>query len=762
MSAHASDAPGDSAVDLSRAWFVPALVADNDPVCESVVGDVRQHFRSSDGWNLGRVRGSVSFTNLDRLAGPFQGGEPPDSRIQVMEEDPRTFRLNQPDGSTLYVHFKTNPGCGGACESEQVLVSDLPLFTRSSQNDKDRAATTPATGSWWLYRNDGDAHYVVGMVEGHLQVYRIVTPTRWQVSCDVAVQPDRLLDSPDPAIRTVLETLGAFKRAIEGLTRDAGLCGAMRTASRWSSYQQEALYQALYRPWALQPPGAKGIGYVSENSHGDYSRIREQLKMWSLGGLLEHQAYEVYIAELARATEDVGRFYTAKFGWPAPQAKQMAEGALTTAVSVGMGFYMYEPYPVDQTELRRALLTQQPMSDIQAMPLTGMPLDTVLDSAVMYPEALRYLLEQGADPDWTNAFGKTALMYAAQYNQRESAEILLAYGADPNSATVQPPDRCNYTLSTTGMTPLHYAARYGSRELIELLLAKGALTFSYSSRGYPVDWLHQYGVPAATERNPNLSPADVRELSARLKVPDPPSLEALSEDLTRRAKRNYAAGRVEQAYRELVSALRAMHNEDALVDFQLVALRAKRLGPSLEAGEALLAKNLSPKIQAKVWFNKGLACEAGLPIEYNGTYYCGGDRYRPFLRSWQLSPSRARSNKLQALFQEITPTTCITSGSQPGKELYHFVFTYLSDEGRSGQIQRIYVVHSKARDISPSDIHWTIRLRDADKYVPIPTKITPKILQRYEFGESAVTLLESEFIAQGAVSIGDQVCHPYN
>jgi tetratricopeptide (TPR) repeat protein len=754
--AHASDAPDVSAIDLNRAWFVPALVADNDPVCESVLGDVRQHFRSSDAWNLGRARGSVSFTNLKRLAGPFQEGEPPDSRIQVMEEYPQTFRLNEPDGSKLYVYFKTNPGCGGACESESVLVSDQPLFRHSSQNDKDRAATTPATGSWSLYRNDGDARYVAGLVEGHLQVYRIVSPKRWHVSCDVAVQPDRLLDDPDPAVRAVLETLGAFKRAIEGLTRGAGACGSMDTAGRWSRDQQDALYEALYRPWAMQASAAKGIGYVSENSWGDYSRIREQLKTWSLGGLLEHQAYDVYIAELARATEDVGRFYTAKFGWPTPQAKQMAEGALTTAVSVGMGFYMYEPYPVEEAELRSAILTHQPMSDIQVMPLTGIPLDTILDSAVMYPEALRFLLDGGANPDWTNAFGKTSLMYAAQYNQRESAEILLAYGADPNAATVQPEYTCS-TLTTTGMTPLHYAARYGSKDLIELLLAKGALTFSNSSRGYPVDWLHQYGDPASTERNPNLSPGEVLELSGRLNVPDPASLDALSGDLTQRAERDYAAGRVEQAYRQLVSALRANpNNEDALVDFQLVALKAKRLGPSLEAGEALLAKNLSPKMQANVWFNKGLACEAGWPIEYNGTYYCGGDRYRPFLRSWQLSPSGTRSDKLQALFQAVTPTTCSPSTGEPGKELYHFVFRSLSDEGRSGYIQRIYVYHSKARDIDPNDIHWTVRLPDGGRYV------IPKILQRYELGESAVTLLESESMAQGAVTIGDEVCHPYN
>ncbi len=100
--------------------------------------------------------------------------------------------------------------------------------------------------------------------------------------------------------------------------------------------------------------------------------------------------------------------------------------------------------------------------------------DGIASVAVGYPEALEDLLRRGANPNQANAFGKTPLMYAAQYDQIESARILLRHGANPNAQTINPSDDCNFTLSRFGVTPLHYAARYGSAEMIRLLVENGA------------------------------------------------------------------------------------------------------------------------------------------------------------------------------------------------------------------------------------------------------------------------------------------------
>lgn len=60
------------------------------------------------------------------------------------------------------------------------------------------------------------------------------------------------------------------------------------------------------------------------------------------------------------------------------------------------------------------------------------------------------------------AYDKTPLHWAAEKNNRELAEALLAAGADINAET------------SWGMTPLQWAANMGSREVADILLRHGA------------------------------------------------------------------------------------------------------------------------------------------------------------------------------------------------------------------------------------------------------------------------------------------------
>lgn len=71
-------------------------------------------------------------------------------------------------------------------------------------------------------------------------------------------------------------------------------------------------------------------------------------------------------------------------------------------------------------------------------------------------------LQNGAEVDARDAYGRTALIEAAMHGQREAAELLIERGADVNCA-----DCC-------GRTPLFSAVSYGRVELFELLLRQGA------------------------------------------------------------------------------------------------------------------------------------------------------------------------------------------------------------------------------------------------------------------------------------------------
>lgn len=85
-------------------------------------------------------------------------------------------------------------------------------------------------------------------------------------------------------------------------------------------------------------------------------------------------------------------------------------------------------------------------------------------------EAVRILLDAGAEPNAKDAFGATALLWAA--GDPEKARILVEHGADVNAQT------------TRGRTPLIFAAAHaGNLETVRLLLAKGADVKASDSEG---------------------------------------------------------------------------------------------------------------------------------------------------------------------------------------------------------------------------------------------------------------------------------------
>jgi ankyrin repeat protein len=81
-------------------------------------------------------------------------------------------------------------------------------------------------------------------------------------------------------------------------------------------------------------------------------------------------------------------------------------------------------------------------------------------------------LEQGADPNSRNVFGRTALHYLAERGRPlEQVELLLAAGADPNA------------LDPFGYAPLHDAALGDDVGIIEVLLDAGADPGARVARG---------------------------------------------------------------------------------------------------------------------------------------------------------------------------------------------------------------------------------------------------------------------------------------
>jgi hypothetical protein len=130
--------------------------------------------------------------------------------------------------------------------------------------------------------------------------------------------------------------------------------------------------------------------------------------------------------------------------------------------------------------------------------------DPLSQVAVVHPEALAFMLERGMDVDEENAFGKTPLMAAAQFDRIESTRLLIARGASVNNVTRQ---EGTLTLYHDGRSALMYAAANASLPMIELLLEAGADPYQTDTKGArAVHYLLGYGPERPA--NPKLTPEE--------------------------------------------------------------------------------------------------------------------------------------------------------------------------------------------------------------------------------------------------------------
>ncbi|MHB1953999.1 MAG: ankyrin repeat domain-containing protein [Sulfobacillus sp.] len=87
-------------------------------------------------------------------------------------------------------------------------------------------------------------------------------------------------------------------------------------------------------------------------------------------------------------------------------------------------------------------------------------------------DAVRGLLDGGADPNQTDCIGTTPLAYAAQGGFVDIVKILLAHGADLNKS------------SKFGWTPLGLAASGNHPDVVKILLTHGANLDMTTAAGY--------------------------------------------------------------------------------------------------------------------------------------------------------------------------------------------------------------------------------------------------------------------------------------
>jgi len=115
----------------------------------------------------------------------------------------------------------------------------------------------------------------------------------------------------------------------------------------------------------------------------------------------------------------------------------------------------------------------------------------------------KFLLEQGADANYPDAETRETPLHAALSKTERIVYdrvliVLLAYGADPNAATIPGVETGAFMRDcrTKGETPLHRAAAFGEVETIQLLKNAGAKLDARDANGdTPLSWASWYGRP---------------------------------------------------------------------------------------------------------------------------------------------------------------------------------------------------------------------------------------------------------------------------
>jgi len=492
-----------------------------------------------------------------------------------------------------------------------------------------------------------------------------------------------------------------------------------------------------------------------EDKVGAYDEAFAGLNDWKLMGLSEYESFSAYLSILDRAVLDIAAFYQNKFGWEKSKSESMARTGLTSLVSRTVRFGYYGPInSQEERELRQAILEQHPIEEIKSnkyeIKETGHDGgESLLSLAVLYPNALHYLLSKGLNPNHQNDFGKTPLIYAVQYNQPESVRMLLEAGADPNVKTTKPVNTCFYTIRTFNMTPLHYAVRYASPEIIRMLLDDGAATFIKAdnqrddSQDTALDWLLVYTNPFEEEKNPNMPDAMIKTVKEWVKPANLETSPDIANKYVLQAEELYQQKRVPKSYQMLGLALELQpDNERALSDMSLIALKNGKLGQSTEAGERLIKQSKSDKLKANAWYNQGLACEryaSNRPsdyfgykylLNYNGKNYCGYDAVFPFYKAVKTNSTKARMEKLIEIFEQPSDNYC----DIPEKGIKIRIEKPRGPDGES-----LYLLHDNEVTVSGEMLAWTLTNGNGQQ-----EKFVPEKMDVIKLGDKTLSVFSSK------------------
>lgn len=168
--------------------------------------------------------------------------------------------------------------------------------------------------------------------------------------------------------------------------------------------------------------------------------------------------------------------------------------------------YLYI-HNINQNELTNALkiaiLENKSIEFLSVLIKWGANLNSGHESAIFYSlknlAMLKFLLQNGADVNYKNSFGKTPLFYAVEFKDENLVNLLINSGANLNSKIISSYEKAALDSAGSGYLPfslcalnhtskslLMHAAKYSNLAIVKLLIRNGARIDDVDDIGYGV------------------------------------------------------------------------------------------------------------------------------------------------------------------------------------------------------------------------------------------------------------------------------------
>lgn len=259
-----------------------------------------------------------------------------------------------------------------------------------------------------------------------------------------------------------------------------------------------------------------------ENLEKKYDILKSCFRYWAYQSIGNFRLYKAFWQEYNNAIEPLEKYFESNFNFDKGSNIYYTSNALNEFLNWAVGetkiykdisplakiisnknysvsyiqdfIFSNNPSQDDLTiALQAALLNQREKEILELLIRFGTRIDEGYESAIFYAlenyENTNFLIQNGANVNQANAFGKTPLFYAIEFNRLDIIKLLLDNGANVNQKYINNNEKLALSANIGSNTPyfitfcalehtsknvLMHAAAYGNVEILKLLISKGA------------------------------------------------------------------------------------------------------------------------------------------------------------------------------------------------------------------------------------------------------------------------------------------------